>query len=75
MSAAETTSAHDAVLVPSEALPEDAVHIKGPDFNEPVDLQALLKSYETIGFQATGLGRAIKIVEEMVRRATVNKLC
>ncbi|OCF58639.1 deoxyhypusine synthase [Kwoniella mangroviensis CBS 10435] len=60
-----TDNAHASVLTPSEALPENAVHVKGPDLSKPIVLQDLLKSYETIGFQATGLARAIQVVEEM----------
>ncbi|WVQ69439.1 deoxyhypusine synthase [Kwoniella botswanensis] len=60
-----TDNAHASVLTPSEALPDNAVHVKGPDLSKPIDLQDLLKSYETIGFQATGLARAIQVVEEM----------
>ncbi|OCF30755.1 deoxyhypusine synthase [Kwoniella heveanensis BCC8398] len=62
------TDAHASVLTPSEALPENAVHVKGPDLSKPIDLQALLQSYETIGFQATGLARAIQVIEEMRQR-------
>lgn len=65
--AAENT-AHASVLTPSEAIPENAVHVKGPDFSNPIDLMGLLKAYETIGFQATGMARAIEIIEEMVRQ-------
>ena len=61
-----TSNAHASVLMPSEELPADAVHIKGPDLSSPITLEELLKSYNTIGFQATGLSRAIQIVEEMV---------
>jgi hypothetical protein len=61
-----TSNAHASVLMPSEELPEDAVHIKGPDMSNPITLDDLLKAYNTIGFQATGLARAIQIVEEMV---------
>ncbi len=61
------SDAHASVLTPSEAIPENAVHVKGPDLSSPIDLVSLLKSYETIGFQATGLARAIEVVEEMVR--------
>ncbi|ORY21332.1 putative deoxyhypusine synthase [Naematelia encephala] len=64
----DTTTAHASVLAPSQALPEDAIHVKGPDFSRPIDLQELLRSYEAIGFQATGLARAIQIVEEMRKR-------
>ncbi|EAL18456.1 hypothetical protein CNBJ0980 [Cryptococcus deneoformans B-3501A] len=56
---------HQNVIFPSEEIPEDAIDVKGPDFNKPIDLEALLKSYETIGFQATGLARAIRVVDEM----------
>ena len=61
-----TSNAHASVLMPSEELAADAVHIKGPDLSSPITLEELLKSYNTIGFQATGLSRAIQIVEEMV---------
>lgn len=64
--ASSSSSAHASVLMPSEALPPNAVHVKGPDLSNPITLQDLLKSYETIGFQATGLARAIQVVEEMV---------
>jgi hypothetical protein len=66
-----TTTARESVLKPSDALPANAVHIVGPDLSSPVDLGALLGSYETIGFQATGLAKAIKVVEEMVRPGVV----
>ncbi|KAM0753384.1 Deoxyhypusine synthase [Meredithblackwellia eburnea MCA 4105] len=56
-------SAKAAVFVQSEAY--DGVRIKGPDFNIPHELDALLKSYDTIGFQATGLSRAIELVNKM----------
>ncbi|ORX34032.1 putative deoxyhypusine synthase [Kockovaella imperatae] len=59
------TNAHASVLTPSEAIPPNAVHIHGPDLSDPIDLVDLLKSYEKIGFQATGLARAIQIVEKM----------
>ena len=58
-------AAKDAIFVQSEAF--DGVRIKGPDFNLPIELDALLKSYETIGFQATGLARAMELINKMVR--------
>jgi hypothetical protein len=60
-----TSAAHASVLTPSEALPADAVRVGGPDFNEPIDLFGLLGGYERIGFQATGLARAIQVIEKM----------
>jgi len=48
-------------------MPEYAVSVQGPDFDEPLSLQDFLKSYERIGFQANSLGKAIGIVNRMVR--------
>ncbi|KAG8762935.1 Deoxyhypusine synthase [Ceratobasidium sp. 423] len=54
-----------AVLVQSHPVPDDAVPIRGPNFDQPLDLNTLLGGYERIGFQATSLGRAIDIVNKM----------
>lgn len=62
-SAAESAKA--AVFVQSEDY--QGTKIKGPDFNNPHSLQELLRSYETIGFQANGLARAIELIDKMVR--------
>jgi deoxyhypusine synthase len=56
-----------AVLKRSEPLPETAVSVQGPDFDKSLSVQDLLSSYERIGFQATSLGKAIEIVDRMVR--------
>ena len=61
-----TSNAHAAVLTLSEAVPADAVRIQGPDLSKSIDLSSLLESYKSIGFQATGLAKAIEIVEAMV---------
>jgi deoxyhypusine synthase len=63
---ASSSSAHANVIFPSESIPPNAVHIKGPDLSSPIDLEALLNSYATIGFQATGLSQAMETVEQMV---------
>ena len=55
-----------AVLVPSEQLPEDAVTIRGYDFNQGCDLNGLLESMLRTGLQATALGQAIHEVNRMV---------
>jgi len=57
--------AQAAVLVQSEPVPDSAVSVEGPNFDNSLDLQGLLDSYERIGFQATSLGRAIDIVNRM----------
>jgi deoxyhypusine synthase len=64
----QTQDAHASVLMPSESIAEDATHIKGPNFDNAIGLQDLLESYEKIGFQATGMAKAIAIVEKMVSR-------
>ncbi|KDQ07518.1 hypothetical protein BOTBODRAFT_59911 [Botryobasidium botryosum FD-172 SS1] len=58
-------SAAAAVLVKSDPVPKDAVSVRGPDFDSPLDLQELLASYKRIGFQASSLGNAIDIVNKM----------
>ncbi|MEM3405417.1 MAG: deoxyhypusine synthase [Candidatus Pacearchaeota archaeon] len=39
--------------------------IKGYDFKKGIDYEKILDSYETIGFQATNLAKAINIIKEM----------
>lgn len=60
------TAASAAVLQPSDPIPENAISVQGPNFDQPMSLQAFLKSYERIGFQANSLGKAIDIVNHMV---------
>lgn len=59
-------SASAAVLKPSEPMPDFAVTVEGPSFDEEITLQKLLESYKRIGFQANSLGKAIDIVNKMV---------
>ena len=58
--------ASSAVLKPSDPLSNDAVSVQGPNFDNPLDLQQFISSYERIGFQANSLGKAIHIVNKMV---------
>lgn len=62
--AAASDAAKAAVFVQSEAY--EGTRINGPDFNNRHSLEQLLKSYETIGFQANGLARAIELIDKMV---------
>ncbi|XP_068434376.1 deoxyhypusine synthase [Clinocottus analis] len=62
------SSAMEAVLKPSCELPEDMPKIKGYDFNQGVDLQAVLNSYITMGFQASSLGLAIQEINLMIEK-------
>lgn len=57
-----------AVLQPSEPVPMDSVSVQGPNFEKPLSLTDFLQSYERIGFQANSLGKAINIVNRMVRQ-------
>lgn len=45
---------------------DDHISIKGPDFEKKVSKKELLDSFQTIGLQATNLGKAINIVNEMI---------
>lgn len=55
-----------AVFQRSDPVPADTVVVEGPDFDQFIDLQALLSNYHRIGFQASSLGRAIDVVNKMV---------
>lgn len=61
------TGASAAVLKPSEPMPEFAETVVGPNFDQEISLQKLLASYQRIGFQANSLGKAIDVVNKMVR--------
>ncbi len=54
-----------AVLGESEAMPEGSVPVGGYDFNRGTDLNALLASFATTGFQATSFGQAVEEVNRM----------
>lgn len=62
--------ATDAVLKPSDPVPEDATPVKGIEFNDyagrSITVDELLAGYTTMGFQASSVGQAVKIINEMV---------
>ncbi|XP_061702396.1 deoxyhypusine synthase [Syngnathoides biaculeatus] len=58
----------EAVLKTSSDLPEDLPKVRGYDFNQGVDLHAVLKSYVTTGFQASNLGLAIQEINHMIEK-------
>ena len=66
VSADVPSGASSAVLKPSSPVSEDAVSVQGPNFDNPLDLQQFISTYERIGFQANSLGKAIHIVNKMV---------
>jgi deoxyhypusine synthase len=60
------TIASDAVLLASESLDDATPQIQGYDFNKGIDYNAILKSYMTIGFQATNFGLAVEEINRML---------
>jgi deoxyhypusine synthase len=62
----DTRAAKAALFVSSEKVPGDATRIRGPDFNQPISLDDLIESYASVGFQASGLSKAIGIINRMV---------
>ena len=65
------TKAAAAILQPSHPVWDNAVPVHGPDFEHDMTLETLLASYQYIGFQATGFGQAIDIVNQMVHCGSV----
>ncbi|KAK5135959.1 Deoxyhypusine synthase [Meristemomyces frigidus] len=68
-SATAPSSAADAVLKPSDPVPEGAIPVQGLDFNHFVDrnvtVAELVDNMATMGFQASSVGQAAKIVDGM----------
>ncbi|KAI4350750.1 hypothetical protein L6164_005171 [Bauhinia variegata] len=60
------SSAHSAVFKESENLEGECIKIEGYDFNQGVDYSQLLKTMLTTGFQASHLGDAIQVVNQML---------
>ena len=70
----ETTSppsnATDAVLKPSDPVPEGSREVQGIDFNDyaarDITVDELIAGYASMGFQATAVGEAVRIMNDMV---------
>jgi hypothetical protein len=64
--AAAPSGATDAVLKPSEPVPADAKEVQGIDFNQyanrSITVEELIAGYSTMGFQATAVGEAVRII-------------
>lgn len=63
------SGAKDAVLVKSEEMPEGAQHVEDFDFNKfkgPVTAEDLLSGMCHMGFQASSIGEAVRIINGMV---------
>jgi deoxyhypusine synthase len=55
--------AKDAILKKSEEV--NSISIKGYDFNKKFDFNEFLSAYQTTGFQASNLAKAIEIIKKM----------
>jgi hypothetical protein len=70
--------ATEAVLMPSEKLPEGTQQIKGVNFEDYPDreitVRELVESYVNMGFQGSNLAEAVRIINEMVREPRFNLL-
>nr|CEO86980.2 homospermidine synthase [Crotalaria spectabilis] len=63
---ADLASAHAAVFKESENLEGKCAKIEGYDFNRGINYSQLLKSLVNTGFQASNLGDAINVVNQML---------
>jgi deoxyhypusine synthase len=66
---APPSQATDAVLVRSETMPEDAQKVEELDFNKikgPITADDLLQGMKYMGFQASSMCEAVRIINEMV---------
>jgi deoxyhypusine synthase len=62
-------TATDAVLVISEEMPEGSKVVEGINFDKheaKFDIDDIIKGMATSGFQASALGEAVRIINEMV---------
>ena len=67
---AAPSAATDAVLKPSEPVPAGSREVQGIDFNRyatrSITVQELVGGYANMGFQATSVGEAVRIISDMV---------
>ncbi|KAF1957428.1 DS-domain-containing protein [Byssothecium circinans] len=63
------SGATDAVLKPSDPVPEGSREVRGIDFNDyaqrSITVEELMGGYANMGFQATAVGEAVRIVNDM----------
>jgi len=59
------------VLKPSESMPEGSKQVQGIDFDQyreqKMTVEELIAGMANIGFQATSVGDAVRIINDMVR--------
>ena len=69
--------ATDAVLVKSEEMPDDAQQVEELDFNNlkrPITAEDIFLGTRHMGFQASSMGEAIRIINDMVSRLPPSSL-
>ena len=71
MKESDAITAANAVLKHSVPMPATSTKIRGVDFNEyspssPITVQQLTSHFSQTGFQASSIGRAIEIINNMV---------
>ena len=70
MSTNDQETAAAAVLVKSEDMPADAQKVEELDFNKfkdkPITVEDLIGGMTNMGFQASSIGEAVKIINDMV---------
>jgi deoxyhypusine synthase len=75
---APPSSVTDAVLVPSNEMPKDAKKVEELDFNKfagrPITVDDLISGMSTMGFQASSIGEAVRIINDMVSQASLHSL-
>lgn len=67
-------SAHSSAFIESEDLEGQSSEIEGYDFNQGIDYPRLLSSMLNTGFQASNLGDAIQVVNQMVNFLSPSQL-
>jgi deoxyhypusine synthase len=64
------SAATDAVLAPSNEMPKGSKKVEGIDFNKlaggPITIDDLLSGMTNMGFQASSIGEAVRIINDMV---------
>eukprot|EP00892_Ulva_mutabilis_P006398 jgi/Ulvmu1/412/UM001_0419.1 len=67
MSTDPAASAEQSVLLRSEPLPEGTPIVRGHDFEKGRNLDAIMEAMLRSGFQATNMGQAVDVVNEMIK--------
>lgn len=64
--AAPPAEATASLFVPSAPVPDSYEQVRGPDFDQPQDVESLISAFGRVGFQASGVNKAVEIIEQMV---------